>query len=64
MTRRRACGCVLGGLALWLCVLSAQAAGQGAAGQGAAGRGGGAPADGQGGQGEDRVGSLPTRNVR
>ena len=50
MTRRRACGCVLGGLALWLCLLSAQVAGQGAAAQGAAGRAGGPPG-GQGGQG-------------
>ena len=36
MNRRRACVCVLGGVALWLGVVSAQAAGQG--GQGAAGR--------------------------
>src|SRR5262245_58240498 len=57
MNRRRAYGCVLGGIALWLGVVSAQAAGQGgqaagqqgAAGQGGAGRSGGAPP--QGGQG-------------
>jgi mono/diheme cytochrome c family protein len=43
---------VLGGVALWLGVVSAQAAdqgGQGAAGQGGAGRAGGAPPGGQGG---------------
>ena len=53
MNRRRACGCVLAGIALWLGVVSAQAAAQGrqgAAGQGGgAGRAGGAPPGGQGG---------------
>src|SRR6185369_16292841 len=47
MNRRRAYGYVLGGIALWLGVVSAQAAGQD--GRGSAGRGGAPPP--QGGQG-------------
>jgi cytochrome c oxidase cbb3-type subunit 3 len=66
MNRRRARGCVLAGIALWLGVVSAQAAGQGrqgAPGQGGAGRAGGAPPGGQGGGGQGGFVAYPQRAV-
>jgi len=66
MNRRRACGCVLAGIALWLGVVSAQAAGQGrqgAPGPGGAGRAGGAPPGGQGGGGQGGFVAYPQRAV-
>ena len=67
MNRRRACACVLAGIALWLGVVSAQAAGQGrqdAAGQGGGvGRAGGAPPGGQGGGGQGGFVAYPQRAV-
>jgi cytochrome c oxidase cbb3-type subunit III len=67
MNRRRACGCVLAGIALWAGVVSVQAAGQGrqgAPGQGGGGgRAGGAPPGGQGGGGQGGFVAYPQRPV-
>ena len=66
MNRRRAYACVLAGIALWLGVVSAQAAGQGRQGapaQGGAGRAGGAPPGGQGGGGQGGFVAYPQRAV-